>query len=102
MSDFENLLRRAKSGDSAAVETIYQMFRPLLVKNALDFGVFDEDLYRRALSYAAFVHFEVPDINLLLSAPFFRIEYLSLKVNLVRRVFTGRKHREKLSLKVGK
>ena len=33
MSDFENLLRRAKSGDSAAVETIYQMFRPLLVKN---------------------------------------------------------------------
>ena len=46
MSDFENLLRRAKSGDSAAVETIYQMFRPLLVKNALDFGVFDEDLYQ--------------------------------------------------------
>ena len=46
MSDFENLLRRAKSGDSAAVETIYQMFRPLLVKIALDFGVFDEDLYQ--------------------------------------------------------
>lgn len=46
MSDFENLLRRAKSGDSAAVETIYQMFRPLLVKNALDFGVFDEDLHQ--------------------------------------------------------
>ena len=39
MSDFENLLRRAKSGDSAAVETIYHMFRPLLVKNALSFGV---------------------------------------------------------------
>ena len=44
MSDFENLLRRAKSGDSAAVETIYQMFRPLLVNNSLEFCVFEEYL----------------------------------------------------------
>ena len=33
-------------GDKEVIEGIYQMFRPLLVKNALDFGVFDEDLYQ--------------------------------------------------------
>ncbi len=46
MNDFELCLRRAKNGDKEAMEEIYQMFRPLLVKNALDFGVFDEDLYQ--------------------------------------------------------
>ena len=46
MNDFELCLRRAKNGDKEAMEEIYQMFRPLLVKTALDFGVFDEDLYQ--------------------------------------------------------
>ena len=44
MNEFEIVLSRAKMGDKEAIEEIYQMFRPLLVKNALDFGVFDEDL----------------------------------------------------------
>lgn len=46
MIDFDNTLIRAKAGDKQAMEDIYQMFRPMLVKNALDFGVFDEDLYQ--------------------------------------------------------
>lgn len=46
MNEFEVVLLRAKMGDKEAIEEIYQMFRPLLVKNALDFGVFDEDLYQ--------------------------------------------------------
>ena len=46
MNEFEIVLSRAKMGDKEAIEEIYRMFRPLLVKNALDFGVFDEDLYQ--------------------------------------------------------
>lgn len=46
MNEFEIVLSQAKMGDKEAIEEIYQMFRPLLVKNALDFGVFDEDLYQ--------------------------------------------------------
>lgn len=46
MNEFDVVLSQAKMGDKEAIEEIYQMFRPLLVKNALDFGVFDEDLYQ--------------------------------------------------------
>ena len=46
MNEFEVVLRLAKMGDKEAMEEIYQMLRPLLVKNSLDFGVFDEDLYQ--------------------------------------------------------
>lgn len=46
MIDFDNTLMQAKAGDKQAMEEIYQMFRPMLVKNSLDFGVFDEDLYQ--------------------------------------------------------
>lgn len=70
MSDFENLLRRAKSGDSAAVETIYQMFRPLLVKNALDFGVFVRISTKSFVIQLLLCIFEVPDINLIAFSPF--------------------------------
>lgn len=46
MNLFDEILIRAKAGDKQAMEAIYQMFRPMLVKNSLDFGVFDEDLYQ--------------------------------------------------------
>ena len=46
MNEFEMILSRAKMGDKEAMAEIYLMFRPLLVKNALNFGVFDEDLYQ--------------------------------------------------------
>lgn len=44
--NFETLLRRAKDGDQKAKEEIFRMYRPLLIKNAMDRNVFDEDLYQ--------------------------------------------------------
>lgn len=46
MNEFETKLINAKAGDRDAIEKIYLMYRPLLIKNAMDFGVFDEDLYQ--------------------------------------------------------
>ena len=44
--NFEMLLERAKTGDKEAREKIFRMYRPLLIKNAMDKNVFDEDLYQ--------------------------------------------------------
>ena len=44
--DFEELLAQAKAGDERAQEEIFRMYRPLLVKNAMEQNVFDEDLYQ--------------------------------------------------------
>lgn len=44
--NFETLLHRAKDGDQKAKEEIFRMYRPLLIKNAMDRNVFDEDLYQ--------------------------------------------------------
>ena len=44
--NFEALFRRAKDGDAEAIKEIHLMYRPLLIKNAMEFGVFDEDLYQ--------------------------------------------------------
>lgn len=46
MMEFEEILYRAKMNDRQAVEQIVEMYRPLLIKNALVDGVFDEDLYQ--------------------------------------------------------
>jgi hypothetical protein len=43
---FRELLSRAKAGDVAAVNSIMLMYRPLLTKEAVIGGVFDEDLYQ--------------------------------------------------------
>lgn len=43
---FEELLRKAQSGDKTAQEEIFQMYRPLLIKNSMDTNIFDEDLYQ--------------------------------------------------------
>lgn len=43
---FEEILFRAKMADKSAMEQIIEMYRPLLIKNALVDGVFDEDLYQ--------------------------------------------------------
>lgn len=45
MSFYETLLR-AKCGDHAAAEKLFAMYRPLLVKESILFGTFDEDLYQ--------------------------------------------------------
>ncbi len=44
--DFETLLREAQGGNRKAQEEIFQMYRPLLIKNSMDRNVFDEDLYQ--------------------------------------------------------
>ena len=47
--DFEELLFQAKMGDESAMENILEMYRPLLIKNALVNGAFDEDLYQELI-----------------------------------------------------
>ena len=44
--NFEEVLFRAKMGDHVSTEQIVEMFRPLLIKNSLINGRFDEDLYQ--------------------------------------------------------
>ena len=49
--NFEDLLRRAKEGEAEAIQQIHpvwfhRMYRPLLIKNAMELGIFDEDLYQ--------------------------------------------------------
>ncbi|GAA6412030.1 helix-turn-helix domain-containing protein [Blautia coccoides] len=43
---FEILLIQAKKGNETAVMEIVEMYKPLLVKNAIVGGVLDEDLYQ--------------------------------------------------------
>ena len=44
--EFEEILFRAKHGETIAIEQILKIFRPMLVRNALVNGWFDEDLYQ--------------------------------------------------------
>lgn len=43
---FAELLKRAKGGDASAVEEIVRMYKPLLIKESVVNGVYDEDLYQ--------------------------------------------------------
>lgn len=43
---FDELLYRAKAGDMEARAEIFEMYRPMLIRNALVNGRFDEDLYQ--------------------------------------------------------
>lgn len=47
--EFEELLFQAKADDKEAVEQIVEVYRPLLIKNALVNGIFDEDLYQELM-----------------------------------------------------
>ena len=47
--NFEELLFQAKMGDEKSTEKVLKMYQPLLVKNALVNGIFDEDLYQELL-----------------------------------------------------
>ena len=44
--NFKELLYWARRGDEDAILEIFEMYRPLLIKNALVEGIFDEDLYQ--------------------------------------------------------
>ena len=47
--NFKELLYRARQGDEDAILEIFEMYRPLLVRNALVDGFFDEDLYQELI-----------------------------------------------------
>lgn len=47
--DFERVLFQAKMGDKYAVQQMVEMYRPLVIKNALVNGVFNEDLYQELM-----------------------------------------------------
>ena len=42
--NFKDLLQRAKMDDQQAKQEIFSMYQPLLVKEAVVNGVFDEDI----------------------------------------------------------
>jgi len=44
--NFKDLLLQAKTGDDFAIIQIMGMYRPLLIKESVINGVFDEDLYQ--------------------------------------------------------
>ena len=47
--NFKELLYRARQGNQEAILEIFEMYRPLLVRNALVDGFFDEDLYQELI-----------------------------------------------------
>lgn len=46
MMDFKEMIIRAKRGENDAQEALLEMYRPLLSKESIIDGVFDEDLYQ--------------------------------------------------------
>lgn len=44
--NFKEMLLQAKAGREPAVMELLEMYKPLLVKNAIINGRFDEDLYQ--------------------------------------------------------
>lgn len=44
--NFKNLLLQAKDSSKEAEENILMLYRPLLLKESIQSGVFDEDLYQ--------------------------------------------------------
>ena len=43
---FMELLKQAKTGNEPAIAEIMKMYRPLLIKNSIIDGSFDEDLFQ--------------------------------------------------------
>ena len=48
--NFERLLLKAKEGNADAVLKILEIYKPLLIKNSIVNGRFDEDLYQELVS----------------------------------------------------
>ena len=46
MLNFQELIIREKRGENSAIEELLEMYRPLLTKESIVEGVFDEDLYQ--------------------------------------------------------
>lgn len=52
--NFDLLLYQAQEGDRKAIEKICEMYNPLLIKNAIVEGIFDEDLYQELIKVLLF------------------------------------------------
>ena len=48
--NFEKVLLQSKEGDSDAILEIIEMYKPLLIRNAIVNGRFDEDLNQELVS----------------------------------------------------
>lgn len=44
--NFKEMLLLAQRGDSKMCEQILEMYKPLLLKESIVYGVFDEDIYQ--------------------------------------------------------
>lgn len=44
--NFKEVLLQAKSGEQRAAATVLELYKPLLVKESIIDGIFDEDLYQ--------------------------------------------------------
>ena len=64
--NFERLLLKAKEGNADAVLKILEIYKPLLIKNAIVNGRFDEDLYQELVSTlpVSYTHLTLPTILL--------------------------------------
>lgn len=47
--EFEEILFRAKQGDKLAKQQIFEIYQPMLIRNSLVNGRFDEDLYQELI-----------------------------------------------------
>lgn len=46
---FEVILQQAKGGNTQAILEIVEMYKPLIIRNAIVEGIFDEDLYQELI-----------------------------------------------------
>lgn len=46
MMNFKELIIRAKRGEAKAQESLLEMYRPLIAREAIINGIFDEDLFQ--------------------------------------------------------
>lgn len=46
MFEFKEMIIRAKRGENGAIEELLEMYRPLITKESIIDGIFDEDLYQ--------------------------------------------------------
>ena len=47
--NFKELLTLAQSGEALAIKKIVEMYKPLLIKESIIDGVFDEDLHQELM-----------------------------------------------------
>lgn len=48
--EFEEILYRAQQGETQSIQQIIEMYRPMLIRNALVKGGFDDDLYQELIA----------------------------------------------------